>query len=284
MMKTKLLSLYGLKHNPFSPDIPTAALRVTPPVEQFCWRVEQQTREGGFGAVVGDPGTGKSVALRLLSQRLETLRDVTVGVLTRPQSSTADFYRELGHLFGVSLSPHNRWAGAKSLRQTWLAHIDASTCRPILLIDEAQEMKSTVLAELRLLTSMQLDSRVLLTVILAGDHRLTEKFRTPELLPVASRIRIRLRMDYASVDQLSACLQHAIAYAGNSALMSNALIRTLAEHAAGNYRALMTMADELLATAVQRNDKALDEKLYFDIFGPKPVPEKMTARSRRRQR
>ena len=38
----------------------------------------------------------------------------------------ADFYRELGHLFGVALSPNNRWHSAKSLREKWHAHIEAS--------------------------------------------------------------------------------------------------------------------------------------------------------------
>jgi hypothetical protein len=47
-----------------------------------------------------------------LAARLTRLRDLTLGVLTRPQASLADFYRELGHLFGVALSPHNRWAGS----------------------------------------------------------------------------------------------------------------------------------------------------------------------------
>ena len=149
--------------------------------------------------------------------------DVVVGVLTRPQSSVADFYRELGHLFGVKLSPHNRYAGAKVLRETWLDHIESSTYRAVLLIDEAQEMRPSVLSELRLLSSMHLDSRALLTVVLAGDQRLTDSFRTPELLPIASRIRSRLQLGYAHEKTLRATLDHLLEQAGNSALMTDAL-------------------------------------------------------------
>ena len=79
-MNKKLLSLYSLKFNPFSPEIPAAALCVAPPLESFCWRIEQQVGEGGFALAIGDPGTGKSAALRLLAERLGQLRDVTVGV------------------------------------------------------------------------------------------------------------------------------------------------------------------------------------------------------------
>jgi type II secretory pathway predicted ATPase ExeA len=64
-MNKKLLALYGLKWNPFSSELPTEALVITPKLESFCWRIEQTlVREGGFALVIGDPGTGKSVALR----------------------------------------------------------------------------------------------------------------------------------------------------------------------------------------------------------------------------
>jgi type II secretory pathway predicted ATPase ExeA len=103
-MDTKLLSLFGLAYNPFAPDLPTDALLITPATENFCWRIEHaHLREGGFALITGDPGTGKSVVLRLLAHRLGRLRDVVVGSITHPQSSLADFYRELGDLFGVAL-------------------------------------------------------------------------------------------------------------------------------------------------------------------------------------
>jgi general secretion pathway protein A len=158
-MNKKLLGLYGLKFNPFSPQVPVSALFTLPQVENFCWRIEQQIGEGGFALAVGDPGAGKSAALRILSERLSSLRDLSVGSLTRPQANSADFYRELGHLFGVPLSPHNRWNSSKVLREKWLAHVESSVYRPVLLIDEGQEMNSAVFSELRLLSSADLDSR-----------------------------------------------------------------------------------------------------------------------------
>jgi type II secretory pathway predicted ATPase ExeA len=273
-MNKKLLALYSLKFNPFSPEIPTAALWVAPPLESFCWRMEQQVGEGGFALAIGDPGTGKSVALRLLAERLSQLRDVTVGVLTRPQASLADFYRELGHLFQVPLAPHNRWASAKVLREKWHNHIETSLCRPVLLIDEAQEMSPAVLCELRLLSSADLDSRSILTVILAGDGRLSAKLESPDLLPLASRIRSRLRTEALPPQQLLSCLNHLLKTAGNPKLLSPPLLQTLCEHAAGNLRLLMNMAHDLLAAACQQERDLIDEKLYFEVFALDPKPAK----------
>jgi general secretion pathway protein A len=273
-MNKKLLSLYSLKFNPFSPEIPATALWVSPPLESFCWRIEHQVGEGGFALAVGDPGTGKSAALRLLCARLGQLRDVSVGVLTRPQASLADFYRELGELFAVPLSPHNRWASAKVLREKWHNHIDTSLYRPVLLVDEAQEMNPAVLAELRLLSSAELDSRSILTVILAGDSRLSAKLDTPDLLPLASRIRSRLRTEALPPAQLLGCLNHLLKVAGNPKLLSPGLMQTLCEHAAGNLRLLMNMANDLLAAASRQERDQLDEKLYFEVFDPDPKPTK----------
>jgi type II secretory pathway predicted ATPase ExeA len=275
-MNKKLLSLYSLKFNPFSPEIPSAALWVAPPLENFCWRIEQQVGEGGFALAIGDPGTGKSAALRLLAERLSQLRDVTVGVLTRPQASLADFYRELGHLFGVPLSPSNRWASAKVLREKWHNHIESSLYRPVLLIDEAQEMSPAVLCELRLLSSADLDSRSILTVILAGDGRLSAKLESPELLPLASRIRSRLRTEALPPQQLLGCLNHLLKMAGNPKLLSSPLLQTLCEHAAGNLRLLMNMANDLLAAACQQEREQIDEKLYFEVFALDSKPAKKT--------
>jgi len=268
MSGKKLLALWGLKWNPFTPELPGDALLATARIDSFAWRVEQLVQEGGFALISGESGTGKSVALRIVAQRLATLRDVVVGAVERPQSKSADFYRELGDIFSVKLRPSNRWGGFRALRERWKAHVASTRIKPVLLIDEAQEMDPSVLSELRILASSDFDSTSLLTVILSGDGRLLELLRHEDLVPLGTRIRTRLHTEPASREELLTLLRHALSKAGNATLMTAELMDTLVDHAAANYRVLMTMGADLLAHGMAREVEQLDEKLYLELYQP----------------
>src|SRR5580704_18619904 len=179
----------------------------------------------------------------------------------------------MGDLFGVELAPHNRWVGAKVLRDRWQTHIDAALSRPVLIVDEAQEMPPAVLAELRLLSSARLDS----TVVLAGDGRLLERLRSEELLPLGSRMRVRLAPERTGPEELQEYVVHALQKAGAVKLMTPELIATLCDHAQGNPRALMNIAGELLAVAAEREARQIDEKLFLETCTTPPVAEPKTA-------
>jgi len=183
-MKRSGLQFFGIKFNPFTSNVPTDALYVPAQVDAFCRRIENGLLDGGFAMITGDAGTGKSVALRLLVHRLSSHRDLVVATIDHPQSNAVDFYRELGDHFGVQLSMSNRWGGFKALRARWSDHIASSHYRPILVVDEAQQMLDQVFAELRILASRDFDSQSLLTVIFAGDSRLGDRFRHPDMIPL----------------------------------------------------------------------------------------------------
>lgn len=248
--------------------MPIDALLATPQIADFLWRIEHGLCvEGGFAMISGGPGLGKSVTGRLTARHLEGLRDVVVASLQHPQSNIADFYREIGELFGVSLRPHNRWAGFKELRARFCAHIEGTTMRPILIVDEAQEMNHIVLSELRLLSSTRFDSRSILGVVLVGDDRLPDKLLRQELVPLGSRLRTRLALQPLTPAELAECLTHRLRAAGNASLMTQGLVHTLCEHALGNPRVLLNTAGELLHAAAQKDLPQLDDKLYLAVCG-----------------
>lgn len=268
----RLLAYYGLKYNPFLPDIPVDSLWHPPRMDAFIIRLENMIMNGGFALINGDPGLGKSKALQAIAHQFNKLDEIVVGVMERPQSSVADFYREMGALFGVNLSPANRYGGFKDLRQRWKNHIKTTLIRPVLLIDEAQEMLTGCLNELRLLNSMDFDSQNLLTTIICGDTRLPERFRSSALVALGSRLRFRLKLEPYTREELLDYITHCLNQAGAPQLMTKSLITALVEHCTGNLRVLNNMAAELLEVGVQRELSQLDEKLFIEIFSLKPSP------------
>lgn len=283
MSSKKMLALYGLKWNPFSQNIPLEAIHLTPAINSFCYRVETLVTEGGFAILTGDSGTGKSVTLRMLDSRLSEIREISSGVITRPQSNVIDFYREISTMFSIDLRSGNKWGSYKALREKWLSQIKATLFRPVLIIDEAQEMEIKVLSELRFLTSSRFDSYNLMSVVLCGDNRLLDKLKHPDLIPLGTRMRARHIMEPVSKDDLKKLLLEIIRNAGNQSLLTPGLINTLAEHSLGNYRVMMTMAETLLHAAMEKELKQLDEKLYLDLYHQRPHSKsnkKRTSRER----
>lgn len=262
---TALCSL-GLKWNPFIQDVPIEGLVTTPRINSFVYRIESLVLDGGFAMITGDPGTGKSVLLRLLEDKLSAIRDLVVCPITRPQSKLGDFYRELGTHFETPIQTSNRWGGYKALRDRWLAHIDATQLRPVILVDEAQRMYSETMMELAHLGSAMFDSRAILTVVFCGDSRLPERFREADLFPIGTRIRTRYTTEAATREELITLMTERLERAGNSRLMTKDLIATLADHSAGNHRVMLNTGDELFSRAVERQLTVIDEKLFLEVF------------------
>jgi general secretion pathway protein A len=279
------VALFGLKYNPFLPDIPAENLWRHPSVDGFIFRVENIVMDGGFALLTGEPGLGKSKALHLLHQHLSRLgHDVVVAAMERPQNSLADLYREMGALFNTPLSISNRYGGFKALRERWRAHINGTLLHPVLLIDEAQEANPAVLKELRLLASADFDSKCLLTCVLCGDQRLPEGLARPDLIPLGTRIRARLTLDALNHQDTAAFLEYTLDAAGATHLLTDALKETLVKQSLGNPRILCLMANDLLYAAAARDMKQLDEKLYLELFGVsalKPARSRQTASGRR---
>jgi len=268
MSEKSLHDLYGLKYNPFEPSVPTEALWKPPQAAPFLQRMEQMARLGGFALIRGEPGTGKSKVLQLLAARLEQHDNIEIGVMERPQSGIMDFYRELGALFGVNLSPANRYGGFRALRNRWSEHIKGTLMRPVLLIDEAQEIPTDCLSELRILGSLRFDSQCLLTTVLCGDNRLEERLKGVDLMPLHSRILARLDLDDLERDDLRDYVVHALDKAGAPHLMTDGLIDALADHAGANLRRLNHIAAQLVWMAAERELPTIDENLFLDFCTP----------------
>jgi len=113
---------------------------------------------------------------------------------------------------------------------------------------------------------------------------LSEALAKDDLLPLGTRMRVRLSLDYAARDELGACLDHLLASAGTPALMTPSLKKTLCERAGGNYRVMTNLGAQLLTAAMQREVMQLDEKLFLELFATPASAAKPSARKAGMQR
>jgi len=119
--------------------------------------------------------------------------------------------------------------------------------------------------------------------VLCGDTRLTDRFRSRDLLPLGSRIRTRMLLVPLSHEELLDFLEHLLEHAGAPHLMTEGLRRTLVEHAVGNPRVLCNMAEDLLTAAAQRDQEVLDEQLFLEVVaGERPSPKRRTPKRKKR--
>ena len=106
--------------------------------------------------------------------------------------------------------------------------------------------------------------------MLCGDQRLPERFRSPELIPLGTRLRTRLVLHPLVPSDLRTLLDHLVERAGAPQLCTSGLRDVLVDHAAGNPRVLCNTAAELLDAATRRERPILDEALFLEVFDRTP--------------
>jgi type II secretory pathway predicted ATPase ExeA len=119
------------------------------------------------------------------------------------------------------------------------------------------------------LGSSHFDSRNLLTIVLCGDLRLPDRFRTSALVSLGSRIRFRMNLEPYNRNDLLDYMAHCLKQAGAPHIMTQPLVETMVDHCGGNLRVLNNMAAELLAVGIHKQAPQLDEKLFIEVFSRK---------------
>ena len=173
----------------------------------FAWLAA----EPGIGVITGEPGVGKTAAMRHLCRslpqhehRIVYLSDTTVKPL--------DIYRMLAAELGLRPGPRAQIVG--DIKRALVTLVDEQSVVPIIILDDAQALRDEVLHELHGLTSLDFDGRDYLTVWLVGHPRLDRRLRLQQHAALAQRVvaytQLTAKTDPALVN---AMLDHGLAAA-----------------------------------------------------------------------
>ncbi len=168
---------FHLQENPFTTSPDPRFFYLAPSHAESVAKCEYAIRnKSGLAVVYGDVGTGKTTILNKLRQRFDG-EPFTIAVLNYTnQTSDTALLKAIAGEFG--LKPPRTKQGAFDRLQEFLAREVAEGRTPLLLIDEAQELRNSIrpdrdmLGMIKTLTNLMLANERLVQIILFGQLEL----------------------------------------------------------------------------------------------------------------
>ena len=207
-----LLAWFGLKRFPFDKNIKTSHVLDTEPFQECFARMEYIKRRGGILLLTGDPGVGKTLALRRF---VDSLNENLFKSFYTPLStlSRADLLYHINRLIGLP-SRISKSAIYAQIQAAFLESKQQAGKTILLIIDEAHLLQNGPLEELRLLTNFKMDSCDPFILILAGQSDLRRVMEFAVMEPFNQRIAIRYHMPGLSVEETKKYVTHHLKLAG----------------------------------------------------------------------
>ena len=215
----------------------------------------------GFVQLTGEVGTGKTTISRLLLEQLAA--NTRVALILNPLLSPVELLETIGEELHLDLT--GRRGNVKALvdaLNAYLLEAHGAGLRVVLIIDEAQNLSTAALEQVRLLTNLETATQKLLQIILLGQPELREQLARPELRQLAQRITARYHLDPLDADESEAYLRHRWAVAGGGPFpFTRSAARRLHRHAGGVPRLLNVIAERALLAGYARSERPIGDRL-----------------------
>ncbi len=207
-----LTAWFGLKSLPFDKNIKSAHVLDTEPLKEATARMHYIKRRGGIFLLTGDPGVGKTLALR---RYVENLNQNLFKVYYTPLStlSRTDLLAHLNRLLGLP-QRMSKSAVYTQIQQALLESKEQMGKTVVLIVDESHLLQTGPLEELRLLTNFKMDSYDPFILVLAGQSDLRRVMDFAVMEPFNQRIAIRYHMPGLTPQETKAYVNHHLKLAG----------------------------------------------------------------------
>jgi general secretion pathway protein A len=258
------LDFYGLREAPFAitpdPRFVFLSERHRDALAHLLYGVGQGGG-GGFVQLTGEVGTGKTTLCRLLLEQLP--ENARVALVLNPKLSPLELLETICEELHIDIG--QRRGSLKSLvdaLNVYLLEAYAQGLRVVLIIDEAQNLSTEALEQVRLLTNLETATQKLLQIILLGQPELRDMLARPELRQLAQRITARYHLTPLDIDETEAYLRHRLAVAGSMRFPFTKLaVRKIHDHAGGVPRLINVVADRALVGGYAQDLAQIGERV-----------------------
>jgi len=270
-------SFFGLQEKPFAitPD-PRYLYLSERHAEALAHLMYGINEAGGFIQLTGEVGTGKTTVIRSLLEQLPGHADVAL--ILNPRVTPAEFLLTICEELHVPVPEAGR-GSTKTLMDLLGRHLldtHARGRRVVLIVDEAQNLSTDTLEQVRLLTNLETATTKLLQIILIGQPELRALLDQPDLRQLAQRITGRYHLDPLSTEETAGYVKHRMRVAGATAeVFTPSALREIHRLSGGIPRVINVICDRALLGAFTQEDHraggALVRQAASEVYG-RPVP------------
>jgi general secretion pathway protein A len=255
------LKHFGLKALPFqlTPDIgflfmSEAHTRAKAYMDYTVWNRE------GFVVITGEIGCGKTTLIQKLLSELD--ENVVVAKIFQTQLDEVEFLQAMLVEFG--LDPFNaKKVQLLDMLNTFLIEQFVRGKQTVLIVDDAHNLSTKGLEEIRMLAGLETRKEKMLHVILAGQPQLNELLDHPDLEQLSQRVKLRYHIPPLSAQEVTQYILFRLRTAGAAerALFLLEAFPVIYKYAGGTPRLINTLCDAALTCAYADNLPKITAKL-----------------------
>ena len=221
----------------------------------------------GFVVMTGEVGTGKTLVLRCLMERLER-EETPFAYFIGPRLSTVDFLSYIAFELGLSVPEPSKGNLLRALYVFLLSQFEKGFTT-VLIVDEAHQMPRSVLEEIRLLTNFETAQQKLAQIVLVGQPELDKKLDTVELRSLKQRIAVRCHLEPLRAEDVGLYIERRLELAGAGSqaatLFPPESVQAIYSYSQGIPRLVNSICDQALTAACARQIRVVPVEVIKSV-------------------
>ena len=215
----------------------------------------------GFIEITGEVGTGKTTICRALLNQLDD--KTRTAFIFNSNMSESQLMQTIVEDFGIKTTAKSK-SGLFSELNRFLIEQLAAGNNVVLIIDEAQNLSSKLLEQIRMLSNLESENEKLLQIVLVGQPELREKLNSPALRQLRQRIAVRYHIEALNREEVGLYISHRLSLAGangKAPVFDEAALESVYQYSKGIPRVINMVCNNALLTGFVLEERNITDEI-----------------------